>query len=144
MPSTSVPAPLRRPSRISELWMISTMTAPSMRLGDRAAAAAEADAAEHGGGQGSDFEADARVGAGSAEAGRIEHARHARQHARDDIGMQTVRRTEMPALCAERREPPTARMCQPSRRRVRKTWAAMATIVATMKLNGKPNTSRRP
>ena len=52
--------------------------------------------------------------------------------------MHTVRRTEMPALWAERREPPTAWMCHPSRRRVRKTWAAIATIVATMKLNGKP------
>ena len=39
--------------------------------------------------------------------------------------MKTVRRTLMPALWAERREPPTASTCQPGRDRVSATWAMM-------------------
>ena len=39
------------------------------------------------------------------------------QNARPDIGEQTFRRTLMPALCAERRAPPTAIRRQPGRMR---------------------------
>ena len=46
--------------------------------------------------------------------------------------MKTVPRTRMPALWAERREPPTARMCQPGRERVSATWATTAMTMAAI------------
>ena len=44
--------------------------------------------------------------------------------------MNTVWRTRMPELCAERREPPTARMCQPGRERVSAMWKMTASTAA--------------
>ena len=41
-----------------------------------------------------------------------------------------MRRTRMPALWAERREPPTASTCQPGRERVSATWVTMARTIA--------------
>ena len=43
--------------------------------------------------------------------------------------MKTVWRTRMPALWAERREPPTASTCQPGRERVSATWVTTASTM---------------
>ena len=46
--------------------------------------------------------------------------------------MNTVSRTLMPELWAERREPPTASICQPGRERVSAIWAMIAMMIAAM------------
>ena len=124
--------------------MISTMIEPTMRLDDRAAAAAEAVAAEHGCGQGRDLEADAGVGAGPAQARGEEDAGQRRQHARHDIGeahRAPHRDADIvggAARAADREDVPAGP------RRVRKTWATIATMVATTTLNGTPSTEPSP
>ena len=50
----------------------------------------------------------------------------------------------MPELCAERREPPTARICQPGRERVSAIWATMAMTTAVMTLIEMPRTLPSP
>jgi hypothetical protein len=56
----------------------------------------------------------------------------------------TVRRTEMPALCAERREPPTAMTRQPGRVRLSSTWPPRTATSRTSVLNGAPTTEPLP
>ena len=58
--------------------------------------------------------------------------------------MKTVRLTLRPALKADRRLPPTAVMCQPSRARVRITCQAMTMSNATTKEKGTPKTLPSP
>ena len=48
--------------------------------------------------------------------------------------MKTVWRTLMPELCADRLEPPTARMCHPGRDRVNAMCAMMAITTAVRTL----------
>ncbi len=50
----------------------------------------------------------------------------------------------MPALCAERREPPTERICQPGRDRVIAIWAMMAITMATITAIENPYTVPSP
>ena len=50
----------------------------------------------------------------------------------------------MPALCAERREPPTAMTCQPGRVRLRITWPPTISTSHTTRLNGTPATVASP
>ena len=45
----------------------------------------------------------------------------------------------MPELCADRLDPPTARICQPGRERVMVMWAMTAMMIAMMTLNDSPN-----
>ena len=52
--------------------------------------------------------------------------------------MQTMDGTERPTLCAERRDPPTARMRHPSLVRLKKMWAMAAMPVRMHKLTGTP------
>jgi hypothetical protein len=58
--------------------------------------------------------------------------------------LQIVRRTLMPALCAERRAPPTAISRQPGRMRESTTCHSTAMTAVTRKLNGTPNTVPLP
>ena len=51
---------------------------------------------------------------------------------------QIVRRTEMPTLCADRRDPPTASTCQPTREREKIRWMTMASTPATTTEKGRP------
>ena len=63
----------------------STISVPTSAFGDRALAAAEADAAEHGRRQHRDLEADADVAADRAEAGGEEQRADRGQHAAGDV-----------------------------------------------------------
>ena len=58
--------------------------------------------------------------------------------------MKTVRLTLMPELKAERREPPTARMCQPGRERVSAICARIAMTTAVRTATEKPKTVPSP
>ena len=50
----------------------------------------------------------------------------------------------MPALCAERREPPTASTCQPGRERVSATWVTTASTSAARTGIDRPATVPSP
>ena len=50
----------------------------------------------------------------------------------------------MPALCAERREPPTAITRQPGRVRLSRTWPASTAASSSTALNGTPATLPSP
>ena len=58
--------------------------------------------------------------------------------------MNTVWRTRMPALWAERREPPTARTCQPGRDRVSATCTMTARTSAASTGTERPRTVPSP
>ena len=86
MPSSSEFAPLVMPRRTRLLTMIITVIDADDRFRGRAAPAAQAVAAEDGCGQRRDLEADAGIGAGSAQPRSKEKSGKRAQRARHDIG----------------------------------------------------------
>ena len=97
------------------------------RFHHRPAAAAEAVASKHSRGDGYDFEPCANLGAGAVGPRGIEDAAQAAEHARQNIDAANDATNGNSHVVSGATDPPTARMRQPGRVRLKTKWSSSAT-----------------